>query len=70
MVNTNVLLASLLWGSLGTGFCVYGKKRGAAVPLAGGLALIAVSTLAGTVLLMSALGLALLGVMAWLSRAG
>lgn len=70
MFNTDFLLASLLWGSVGMGFCVYGKKRGETIPLAGGLALIAVSYFAGSALLMSLLSAALIGGMVWLIRAG
>ena len=70
MFNPDCMLASLLWGSIGTGLCVYGKKQAAGVPLAGGLALIAVSCLVGSALVMSGISLALLGGMAWLIRSG
>ena len=70
MFNPDCLLLSLLWSSVGTGLCVYGKKQAAAVPLAGGLALIAVSCLVGSALLMSGISLALLAGMAWLIRTG
>ena len=70
MFNTSFLLASLLWGSVGMGFCIYGKKQAATVPLAGGLALIGVSYFVQAPLLMSLVSLALLGGMAWLIRRG
>ena len=43
LFDTNFLLASLLWGSVGAGYCLYGKKRGETIPLGGGLALIGLS---------------------------
>ena len=70
MLDTNFLLASLLWGSVGTGYFLYGKKQGAAVPLAGGLVLIAVSYFIGSALLLSLVSVALISAMHWLMRRG
>lgn len=70
MFDTNFLLASLLWGSIGTGYFLYGKKQGAAVPLAGGLGLIAVSYFIGSALLLSLVSIALIFAMHWLMRRG
>ena len=70
MLDTNFLLASLLWGSIGTGYFLYGKKQGAVVPLAGGLVLIAVSYFIGSAFLLSLVSVALIAVMHWLMRRG
>lgn len=39
--NTNSMIASIIWGAVGTGFAIYGWKQKAMVPLFGGIALIA-----------------------------
>ena len=52
--------ASLVWGSIGVGYCIYGRKQRSVVPFVGGVALIAVSYLVDSVLLMSLVGLGLL----------
>jgi hypothetical protein len=59
--NSNVLFASLFWGSIGTGYFIYGKKQRSWPPMVGGIAMIAVSYLVGLVSLMS---LASIGIMA------
>ena len=38
-MNANSLLLSILFGSVGMGFCVYGKKQQRIVPLVVGMAL-------------------------------
>ena len=57
------LIASLVWGSIGLGFVVYGKRQSAVVPLVGGIALIAISYFVGSVLVMSIVGAALVAAM-------
>jgi hypothetical protein len=42
-LNSNTLLASLLWGSIGMGFCIYGKRQREWIPMAGGVVLIGIS---------------------------
>ena len=46
-MTTATLLWSVLFGSVGMGYCVYGKKQRAVVPLLCGLLLIAVPYLVG-----------------------
>jgi hypothetical protein len=53
MGNSNTLVASLVWGSVGLGFAIYGKRQGAGVPLFGGIALIALSYFISSALYMS-----------------
>jgi hypothetical protein len=57
------LIASLVWGSIGLGFVVYGKRQSAVVPLVGGIALIAISYFVGSALVMSIIGAALVAAM-------
>jgi hypothetical protein len=57
------LIASLVWGSIGLGFVVYGKRQSAVVPLVGGIALIAISYFVGSVLVMSIIGAGLVAAM-------
>jgi len=70
-MNTNFLFASLIWGSIGVGYFIYGKKQTLWQPMVGGLLMIAISYFAGSVLVMS-LGCATLmvAVYAMLKRFG
>lgn len=69
MFDTPFLYASLLWGTIGGGCIVYGKKQGAAPPLVAGFALLAASFIP-SVWLMSALSVLLLVGMVWGLRRG
>ena len=51
-MNPSHLFASLLWGSIGVGYCIYGRRQKSVVPLVGGVSMIAVSYLADSVLVM------------------
>ncbi len=53
MFNTHFLFASLIWGSIGLGYFIYGKKQSSLSPMIGGVLLIAVSFLVGSALVMS-----------------
>lgn len=66
----NTLWASLVWGAVGTGFAIYGKKQGAMVPLIGGLALIGASYVCDTALVMSVVCVAIIAAIWWLTRRG
>ena len=70
MWSTNFLLASLIWGSIGMGYCVYGRKRGETLPLIGGLVMVGFSYFVASALLMSLLSLSLIGGITWLGRRG
>ena len=37
LISAHFLVASLIWGSVGVGFFIYGKKQQSLVPLFGGL---------------------------------
>ena len=69
MFDTPFLYASLLWGTVGGGCIVYGKKQGAAPPLIAGFSLLAASFIP-SVWLMSVLSIFLLAGMVWGLRRG
>lgn len=69
MFDTSFLYASLLWGTIGGGCIVYGKKQGAAPPLVAGFALLAASFIPST-WLMSVVSILLLAGMVWGLRRG
>ncbi|HEY5910130.1 MAG TPA: hypothetical protein VJA21_05950 [Verrucomicrobiae bacterium] len=59
MLNTNSLFAALVWGSVGLGYFIYGKKQQSVSAMGGGILMIVVSYFTGSALLMS---LACLGI--------
>ena len=42
-MNSGGLIASVIWGAIGTGVAIYGWRQKAMIPLASGAALIAIS---------------------------
>ena len=70
VLNAHYLVASLIWGSVGLGFFIYGKKQQSQVPLFGGLLLIGVSYFIDSALYMSLAALGLLAAVFWLKRQG
>jgi len=70
MFDINFLLASMVWGTVGTGCLVYGKKQSAAPAVIAGLALVVASTIVHSPLLLSALGLFCLFGMVWAIKRG
>jgi hypothetical protein len=66
--NSNFLFASLIWGSIGMGFAIYGKRQRAAGPLLGGILLMAISYFIGSALVMSLVGAALVAGIVWYQR--
>jgi len=60
MFDLNNLLASLVWGAVGTGFFIYGKRCGVSPALIGGLAIIGVSYFVGSALFMSLISVGLI----------
>ena len=66
-INTATLIASLFWGAIGAGFCIYGKKQRSAPPWIGGLALIGISYFIGSAVWMSVAAVGIIaGVWLWL----
>ena len=51
--SQNTLIASLIWGSVGVGFFIYGKKQQSMIPLFGGIVLIGLSYFIASALYMT-----------------
>jgi hypothetical protein len=66
--SSSFIIASLIWGSIGMGFAIYGKKQRATAPLLGGVLLMGVSYLISSALVMSLVGLALVAGIVWYQR--
>jgi hypothetical protein len=66
--SSSSLFASLIWGSIGLGFAIYGKKQRAMAPLLGGILLMALSYFIGSALVMSLVGGALVAGIVWVGR--
>ena len=60
MFDINNLLASSLWGTIGIGFFIYGKRCGVTPALVGGLAIVGVSYFVGSALFMSLISVAVI----------
>ena len=70
MFNTNSLFAALIWGSVGLGFFIYGKKQGSWAPMIAGVLMIAVSYFTSSALWMSLICLGLVGAVYVLHKHG
>lgn len=64
--DSAVLFASLIFGSIGAGYLIYGKKQTRMVPMLGGIALVAASYFLETALSMSLVSLTILAAIHWL----
>lgn len=69
-LDPNYLFASLIWGSIGIGYFIYGKKQQSLPPLIGGIVMIATSYFADTALTMSLICLGLLAAIHLLLKRG
>ena len=70
MFNAHFLFASLIWGSIGLGYFIYGKKQSSLIPMIGGVLLIAISFIVGSALVMSVVCLGLVIAMYLLRKNG
>ena len=68
--NSSTLYASLLWGSVGLGYWIYGKRQSEMTPMIGGVAMIAVSYVVGSWLLMTLICIALMVAVRQLMKRG
>lgn len=59
MFNASTLFASLLWGSVGLGYFIYGKRQLSWVPMVGGLLMMGISYFVSSALLLSLICIAL-----------
>lgn len=69
-MNTDTLWASMLWGAVGSGFAIYGKKQSRVVPMVGGLAMIGATYFCETALVMSLVSSALIVGIWWATKRG
>ncbi len=69
-LNPNYLIAGLVWSAVGAGMISYARKRGEIFVGLGGLAILAVTFFAATILSMSLMSLAVIGVLYGLQRLG
>jgi len=60
VISSSVILWVLLFGSVGLGFFIYGKRERAIVPLVAGIALMVVPYFVSNVFLLVALGCGLI----------
>jgi hypothetical protein len=60
LFDTKFLFASLLWGSIGVGYWIYGKKQQAMIPMIAGAVMVGISCLISSWLLMSLICIALM----------
>jgi hypothetical protein len=70
LFSAHYLFASLVWGSVGVGYCIYGRRQQSWAPFAAGVVMIAVSYLVGSALVMSLICLALVVLVYVLLRQG
>jgi hypothetical protein len=70
MFNTNYLFASLIWGSVGLGYFIYGKKQSSWSPMIGGVLMMAGSYFISSALLMSVVSLGIIVAVYFLLRQG
>lgn len=61
-MTASSLFWSMVFGSFGLGFFVYGKKQGAIIPLICGLALMIFPYFVSNIILLVAIGIALLAI--------
>lgn len=64
------LLASVIWGAIGIGFLVYGKRQKEAIPFIAGIGMLAASYLASGPWMMSGICLLLIAAVYVLRRLG
>jgi hypothetical protein len=69
-LSASFLFASLIWGSIGAGMAIYGKKQRSGIALGCGLAMVGVSYFVSSAVLMSLACVAILVAMYWLKRQG
>ena len=67
-ISASTLFASLIWGSVGMGFCIYGKKQGAMFQFIGGIVIVAISYFISSALYMSLACVGLIALIFWLNR--
>jgi hypothetical protein len=67
-MGSTYLFAALIWGSIGLGFAIYGKKQKALPSLLGGILLMGISYIISSALYMSLVGVVLVAAILLLGR--
>jgi hypothetical protein len=67
-IDSNTVVASFFWGTIGFGFAGYGWKQKDMLPLFGGIALMAISYFIWSALYMSLVGVLLVVGTLWLKK--
>jgi hypothetical protein len=70
LLDPTFLFASLIWGSIGVGYFIYGKKQQSIIALIGGVLMVTASYFVGSALLMSVICLGLMAAVYLLVRNG
>jgi len=70
MFNGSFLFASLIWGSVGVAYFIFGKKQGSGVCMIGGLVMIVISYWADSALVISFGCAGVIAAVYWLLRRG
>ena len=70
MFSASTLFASLVWGSVGLGFFIYGKKQTDMISLFGGLLMMGLSYFISSAMTMSLVSVGLLAGIYWLKKLG
>ena len=70
LFSASFLFASLIWGSIGMGYFIYGKKQQSWEAMTGGILMIVTSYFIGSALLMSLACLGIMGAVYWLLKRG
>jgi hypothetical protein len=60
MFNASFLFASLIWGSIGLGYFIYGRKQESWIPTIGGILMMALSYFIDSALLISVVCIAVI----------
>ena len=70
LFDVNFLFASLIWGSVGVGYFIYGRRQRSIIPLLGGVLMITASYFAGSALIMTLICVGLMAAVYFLLKQG
>lgn len=68
LLNENFLWASMIWGAIGSGYCIYGWRQKSLIPFLGGLVMTIAAFFPMSVWLMSFICSATMCVVYWLAK--
>ncbi len=70
MLDAHFLFASLIWGSVGVGYFIYGKRQQSFGAMGGGVVMVAASYFVGSALLMSVICLGTVAAVYFMAKQG